>query len=143
VADSPKIAAARTALAEYDAPRCGRSLSDDDHDAFRCTEPVGHAGGCALSLTGVNDQSLAEHLRAALAALDEVTAERDQARQDHWETEQQNNDFRNQICALQEVLSTARPVLAWGRDKADVWLLGLYDAILDYDAATGGREEGP
>lgn len=73
VIEVPKVAAARKALAEHDAARCGRHIESGmvDEDGpipgCDCERHAGHDGDCY----GAPDEAQWEHLRTVLATLDE------------------------------------------------------------------------
>ena len=78
---SENLTAAREALAEYDRPRCGGPCGRDRRDS--CDRPREHAGradesGCTVYDDG--HHAAMEHLRAALAEVERLEAERDEAR---------------------------------------------------------------
>jgi len=59
---------ARSALTEYDRPRCGKVIMEDEN--LRCTDFLGHGGDCVLSMSGDDDQPMVYHLRELIAAFD-------------------------------------------------------------------------
>ena len=65
------LTAAREALAAFDAPRCRRTMGHSSAGRSLCSLPVGHRGPHRAVYY---DPSVA-HLRAALARVDDLTAE--------------------------------------------------------------------
>lgn len=70
---------ARAALAEVDAPRCGRLIDGE----YPCALPAGHFPGCDVEPDYHIDVA---HLRAALDEVDRLTPPEKVARWDQWET---------------------------------------------------------